>query len=138
MDTEGKTPVQITQELLADYTSRKELLVEMTGKGLLFKDTAMHQTDQLIARLQDELSLYGDGSSGSVDRTNEYHQLVRMLRSDLDKGNDQKIMKSFKETELSLLEKAKKLQSEPGLPQSLVDILESIRNSGYLSALSSN
>ncbi|HTE08425.1 MAG TPA: hypothetical protein VK628_06650 [Flavitalea sp.] len=138
MDTEGKTPVQITQELLADYASRKELLVEMTGNGLLFKDTAMQQTDELIARLKDELSLYGDASNASVDRTDEYHQLVKVLRLEMDKGDDQKIMKSFKETELKLLEKAKQLKTEPALPQTLIDILESIQNSGYLSALSSN
>ncbi len=138
MDTEGKTPVQITQELLADYSSRKELLVEMTSKGLLFKDSAMQQTDDLITRLKDELSLYGDALNASVDRTDEYHQLVRMLRLDMDKGDDQLIMKSFKETELKLLQKAKQLKTEPALPQSLLDILESIQNSGYLSALSSN
>ena len=138
MDTEGKTPVQITQELLADYATRKELLVEMTSKGLQFKDTAMQQTDQLIARLKDELSLYGDASNASVDRTDEYHQLARTLRLEMNEGNDQKVIKSFKETELKLLEKAKQLRSEPGLPQSLIDILESIQNSGYLSALSSN
>lgn len=81
-----KTPVQVTQDLLALVNFHRENLnkQQLSHKG-------PHDPVKIIKELQDELSLYGDDMGSTVDRSDPYfssdkpneemfRQAVRRLR----------------------------------------------------------
>ena len=77
MRNEGKTPIQIIQELLAVLSTRKEACEELSGRSddseLRNELTSrVDQTNRFIDELTAELSLFGDAVTSEVDRKNEY------------------------------------------------------------------
>lgn len=65
METTKSNP-QITQELLALVNARRDRTQQPDERS------AAPETDPLIKALLDELSLSGDGTPGSVDRSQPY------------------------------------------------------------------
>jgi len=66
----SKTTVQVTQELLALATARHERLQADRGQG--GRPGEAPEEDRLVQMLMEELSMYGDGVSGSIDKTDPY------------------------------------------------------------------
>lgn len=89
METTTKTPVEIIQELLAIYTTRKDAVEKLKVKNLADAEVvklthAAEQSDEFIADLMNELSNYGDAVMANVDRENEYQQIWKSSLEKID------------------------------------------------------
>lgn len=88
MEPLKKTPVQLTQELIAIETTRKEAVEKLRtldGHGELtaMLDKAEQQAVKHLADLLGELSGYGDGVVPAAERDNEYQQTWTGALADL-------------------------------------------------------
>ena len=130
MTTSTKTPVQITQELIALHTTRKEVVEKMTAKELSgdLKEkllSAAKQSDEFISSLMNELSNYGDGVSPMVERDNEYQQTWKNALAKIDTASPDQLQDIF----LSLEDLLRKFyetifSTQADLPQSLEEMLQ--------------
>lgn len=81
-----KSHAQITQELLALVNARRDRTQQPDEKS------AAPETDPVIKALLDELSLSGDGSPGTVDRSDPYfkteHHDEKLFRNAVKKLRD--------------------------------------------------
>lgn len=129
MENLAKTPVEIVQELIAVYTTRKEAVDKLTtkspGEELTAKlSTSAQQSDQFIAELMNELSNYGDSVKDNVDRENEYQIRWKETSGNIDGMNPEEYRQVFEKLEDSLHKFYAGIQ-ETGteLPASLQEIL---------------
>jgi hypothetical protein len=129
MTQEIKTPVQIIQELIALHTTRKEAgerlkhaAPEAADSGTL--TAASQQSEQFIAELMEELSGFGDGVSGDVNRDSAYHTMWTKTLEKLDTMNAQEAIGTFGLMESALADSYRQyLDTETELPDTVREIL---------------
>ena len=107
METIAKTPVNIIQELIAMHSRRKEAYKKLQATevdaDLKTKLTAcIAQSDEFITELMNELSEFGDGVSGDVDRDTEFFNIWKNASSNLDNMDKQAVSQIFNEMETTL------------------------------------
>jgi len=107
MQTEGKTPVIITQEVLALLSTRKEAAQRMSAKETDEKGAEKirkkaAETDGFINELMDELQQYGDAVMAEADRENNYQNKWREMLKVLDTADSTQLQQHFAEMETTL------------------------------------
>ncbi len=130
MQTEGKTPVIITQEVLALLSTRKEAAERMgakvkdeNGAEMIRKKSA--ETDGFINELMDELKEYGDLVMGETDRDNNYHNIWGETLKVLDTMDSNQLQQRFAEMEIVFANTYKTiLESKTEWPETLQKKLE--------------
>jgi hypothetical protein len=129
METQGITPVQIIQELLAMLTTRKEACEKIAAKpdagasGNRFKDVAA-QTDKYVSALQNELSGFGDAVMSDVDRNNEYHRMWKQVLEKAPSASAKELEQDFMRMENTLANAYSEYSSaDMKLPESLSVLL---------------
>lgn len=130
MPQEVKTPVIITQELLAILTTRKEACEKIIKKNpgpeiTKTLNTCASQSDGFINELMTELNQFGDGVMGEVDRDNAYQNLWREAFKNSDTMDAQELFKTFQAMEDSLAQQYGQFAVEGAeLPASLQELLQ--------------
>jgi len=107
MQTEGKTPVVITQEVLALLTTRKEAAERVSQKVNVEKGAEKirqksAETDSFINELMDELENYGDAVMSETDRDNNYQNTWRETLKLIDTADSVELQQRFAEMEITL------------------------------------
>ena len=126
---QNKTPIEITQELIAIHTTRNEVLDKIREKEIegdwSDKFSALHaQSDQFIMELMAELSNFGDSVQSHVDRTDEYHTASQNMLNQIDSLNPSDLSSEWDQLE-KILRKIYRDILEIGseLPESLAAIV---------------
>jgi len=126
---QNKTPIEITQELIAIHTTRNEVLDKIKEKEIggdwPGKISALHaQSDQFIKELMAELSNFGDAVQSNVDRTDEYHTASQNMLNQIDSINPSDLSSEWDQLE-KILRKIYRDILEIGseLPESLAAIV---------------
>lgn len=109
METTGKTPVNVTQDLIALLTTRKEAYTRIQQKELTADfasklSAGITQSDQFIKELLAELSEFGDAVSAEVDRTNKFYSIWNNTLSNIDSTSQEELSKTYEEMEQALKE----------------------------------
>jgi len=107
MQTEGKTLVIITQEVLAMLSTRKEAAERISAKlkdenGAENMRKKCAETEGFIIELMDELQQYGDAVMADTDRENNYQNTWRDTLKVLDTAGSNELQKRFAEMEIAL------------------------------------
>jgi len=107
MQIEGKTPVFITQEVLALLSTRKEAAERISTKATDEKGAEkirlkITETNGFIKELMDELQQYGDAVMGDTDRDNNYQNTWREILKVLDTADSGELQQRFAEMEIAL------------------------------------
>ena len=135
MQTEGKTPVIITQEVLALLSTRKEAAERMSAKVKDVKGAEKIrkksvETDGFINELMDELKEYGDAVMSETDRDNNYQNIWLETLKVLDTADSGQLQQRFAEMEIVFAATYKTiLESKAEWPDTLQKKLErQVRN----------
>lgn len=128
MEIQGKTPVDVIQEMIAIHLTRKEsaekLSTLLDGKA----ESVIAQSDSFNAALLSELSSFGDGTSGVSDRENNYQSIWKSAFQNLDNLSSADASDLFEKMEVALLQVyGLVLETKETLPESLVTVLTSQR-----------
>ena len=134
METPATTPLQLIQELLATYATRKEATERLNGAGLspegagkLF--AALQQSDQAIAGLMSELSQYGDAVQSEVDRTDAFQTTYKEALPRIDAMNAEERMQLFETLESNLRQRFEEISRfSTELPDSLQQLVKELEN----------
>jgi len=107
METTAKAPVNIVQELIAMHTTRKEAYEKLQHADVVAdlkaKLTAgISQSDEFISELMNELSEFGDGVSGEVDRTTEFFTIWKNSMANLENMGKQELSQIYNQLETTL------------------------------------
>lgn len=130
MQTEGKTPVIITQEVLALLSTRKEAAERMSAKVKDVKGAEKIrkksvETDGFINELMDELKEYGDAVMSETDRDNNYQNIWLETLKVLDTADSGQLQQRFAEMEIVFAATYKTiLESKAEWPDTLQKKLE--------------
>jgi len=126
-----KQPVEITQELIALYTTRKEVCDKLPAtkidKELSEKiPEIISQSDLSIKELMNELSNYGDAVKSQVNRDSQYYTIWQDAQNEMEDLRPQEISLIFQKLEKHLRDYYEDLlQPSVTLPTTLSDILNS-------------
>lgn len=126
-----KTPLEITQELIAVHTSRLELVEKLMGKGVALEGperftSATRQSEKFTKELMIELSNFGDAAMSSVDNQNEYQAGYKDILGKIDAMSPEDGEQAFQKLETSLRNIYQAfLKTSTALPTSLQEILSS-------------
>lgn len=124
-----KQPVEITQELIALYTTRKEVCDKLSAikidKELSEKiPEIINQSDLGIKELMNELSNYGDAVKSQVNRDSQYYNIWQDAQNKMDILTPQEISLIFQKLEKHLRDYYENiLQPSVTLPTNLSNIL---------------
>lgn len=131
MLAEGKSSVQICQEMIAIYSARAEaadlLLDRFPGSDKKEKLKEIKEnSNETVSRLREELTLFGDAVSSEVDRSNNYQTSLAELSELLRQGDEQQAMVRLEETEKVLVETREGiLATAVELPEEIARIIKS-------------
>ena len=126
MDTQTKTPVEIVQEMIAIYTTRKEAIekLKLSESSSAQASTAAQQSDQFIEALMSELSAFGDAVQSEAGRENDYQTTYKKMLAEIDTMSPQQHEQTFQELEEKLKAVYQTLlETKNDLPESLQKIL---------------
>ena len=124
-----KQPVEITQELIAFYTTRKEvgekLPADKIDQELSRKiPEILSQSDVSIKELMNELSNYGDAVKSEVNRDSEYYTLWQDAQNEMDNLSPKEIALIVEKMERQLRDYYQLILQPPvALPPSLTNVL---------------
>lgn len=129
-----KTPLEITQELIAIHTTRMEI-AEKFSKKALTPDAktslalAKQQSEKYTKELMIELSNFGDGVMSSVGNQNEYQVMYKNVLGKIDTMSPQESQQTFQSLETALKNMYQAiLKTQTDLPTSLQEILSNQDN----------
>lgn len=125
-----KTPLEITQELIAIHTTRIEMVEKCIGKAMtpdvkVRFTSAKHQSEKFTKELMTELANFGDAVMSSVDNQNEYQAGYKRVLGKIDAMSPQQTDQAFQKLEASLKNIYETFLKTPALPTSLQEILSS-------------
>lgn len=129
MTFEGKSPVQLCQELIAIYSARIEAAQRLLR---VYPDVA--EADQIseierssktiLGKLQEELSMFGDAVQSEVNRSNEYLNTITQIAELSTPGNDRDAIVNFFIAEDQLQNIRQTILTEAELPESFERIIQ--------------
>lgn len=107
MIQQGKTSINILQELIAMLTTRKEIAGKILEKRPDAAITEMlssssHQSEEYIKALMEELTEFGDTVMGEVSRDNQYHKLWNQTMENIENKNLAELSQNFMQMEEAL------------------------------------
>lgn len=129
MIQQGKTAINILQELIAILTTRKEtcekILEKKPDAAIAEKLTSIsEQSMQFIRALMEELTQFGDAVMAEVSRDNQYHMLWKQTMENIEHKNPAELSQNFMQMEEALKNIYNEfVDSSADMPTSLHELL---------------